>query len=401
MTQSIPAIILGSGITPLGVLRILRRAGIPYYIAQAGDPFLRRSRWYRPLPGRDLQRKGETVEAWLDRLPFERAVLMPSSDRWITRIAELGPQYRDRFPASLSEPQVLRHLVDKGAFARSVKELGIPHPYSKTVLTHEDLIDIPERVFDAAILKPRDSQSFQEKFATKAFHVRGRDEVVERLKVIRAEGLDAIVQEYIPGPAKHHYFVDGFVDRNGRVCGLLVRERLRMYPADFGNSTFMISVEPAAAAPAVKSIERLLTTIGYRGIFSAEFKLDARDDIFKILEVNARPWWYVDFAARCGVDVCSMAYSDALDRDVPSVGTYQVGRRLVYPYTDFFACLAMRRRGELSLWSWVRSWCGATQPVFQWSDPLPAARGTVDILTAFFRRRLARFSARSAVRGPR
>src|SRR5262252_2771209 len=98
MTQSIPVIVLGSGITPLGVLRILRRAGIPSYLAQPGDPLLRRSRWYRPLPGGDLLREDETVEAWLERLPFERAVLLPCSDRWITRIAELPPHYRNRFP---------------------------------------------------------------------------------------------------------------------------------------------------------------------------------------------------------------------------------------------------------------------------------------------------------------
>lgn len=398
MTQSIPVIILGSGITPLGVLRILRRAGIPTYLAQPADPLLKRSRWYRPLPDHDVQREDETVESWLERLPFERAVLMPCSDRWITRIAELPPQLRNRFPASLSEPQVLRHLVDKGAFARRLKEIGIPHPYSKTLDSHDDLVDIPDRVFEAAIVKPRDSQSFQEQFGVKAFHVSGLGEVAERLQAIRAEGLDAILQEYVPGPAKHHYFLDGFVDRHGSMRGLLVRQRLRMYPADFGNSTAMISVVPGAAAQAVESIQQLLSTIGYRGIFSSEFKLDARDGMFKILEVNARPWWFVDFTARCGVDVCSMAYSDALEQDVPSVDTYQVGRREVYPYTDFFACRAMRGRGELSLWSWFRSWFGATQTVFQWSDPLPATAGAIEILTAFLGRRLSR-SPRSATRG--
>jgi predicted ATP-grasp superfamily ATP-dependent carboligase len=345
-----------------------------------------------------MLRDDETVESWLERLPFERAVLIPCSDRWITRIADLPPQFKNRFPASLSEPQVLRHLVDKGTFARSVKEFGIPHPYSKALDTHDDLVDIPDRVFEGAILKPRNSQSFQEKFGTKAFHVRGREEIAERLQAIRAEGLDAIVQEYIPGPGKHHYFVDGFVDRHGRTRGLLVRARLRMYPADFGNSTFMVSVVPDAAAQAVESIQQLLKNIGYRGIFSAEFKLDARDGVFKIIEVNARPWWYVDFTARCGVDVCSMAYADALEQDVPLVDTYQVGRRLVYPYTDFFACVAMRRRGELSLWSWFRSWFGATQPVFQWSDPLPATAGAAEVLAAFFLRRLAALSPRSTAR---
>jgi predicted ATP-grasp superfamily ATP-dependent carboligase len=401
VTQSIPVIILGTGITPLGALRILRRAGIPCYVAQADDPTLRRSRWHRPLPARDLQREGEPVEAWLERLSLERAVLMPCSDRWITKVAELPPHLRERFPASLSEPQVLQRLVDKGMFEKSLKEIGIPHPYSKSLDTPDDLVGIPDQVFDAAILKPRNSQSFQEKFGAKAFHVRGREEVAERLEAIRAEGLDAIVQEYIPGSAGNHYFVDGFIDRHGQMRGLLVRERQRMYPVDFGNSTAMISVVPGAAAQAVDSIQRLLTTIGYRGIFSAEFKLDARDGLFKILEVNARPWWYVDFAARCGVDVCSMAYFDALGQEVAGVDAYQVGRRLVYPYTDFFACLTLWRAGKLTMWSWIRSWIGAMQPVFQWSDPSPAFLGALEILGASVRRRLPGLSPRGEARNPR
>jgi len=390
MSTSVPVVLLGSGITPLGVIRILKRAGIRTFLAHPTEPLLRRSRWYQRLSDADIQRADETLESWLDRLPFDRAVLMPCSDRWVTALSDLRPELRDRFPASISTPQVLRQLVDKGMFAKTVEELGIAHPYSKMLEGESDLADIPEHVFEAAILKPRNSQNFHDRFGVKAFHVSGRPEVAERLRALRAEGLDAIVQEYIPGPATHHYFVDGFVDRHQSIRGLLVRQRLRMHPADFGNSTAMISVTPDAAAQAVASVRLLLQRIGYRGIFSAEFKLDPRDGMFKILEVNARPWWYVDFTARCGVDVCSMAYRDALEQDVPEIRTYEVGRRLVFPYTDFFACQAMRQRGELSWWSWFRSWLGATQPVFQWTDPLPAMAATVEILGAFLRRRIAR-----------
>ena len=66
----------------------------------------------------------------------------------------------------------------------------------------------------------------------------------------------------------------------------------------------------------------------YRGIFSAEFKRDPRDGLFKLLEVNARPWWFVDFAVRCGVDVCRMAYDDALGREVPPLDTLRSRRDL-------------------------------------------------------------------------
>ena len=52
---------------------------------------------------------------------------------------------------------------------------------------------------------------------------------------------------------RDHYFVEGFMDRDGRVCGMLARRRIRMYPKDFGNST---STE---THPSVGGVERRAT----------------------------------------------------------------------------------------------------------------------------------------------
>ena len=116
--------------------------------------------------------------------------------------------------------------------------------------------------------------------------------------------MSVVLQEYIPGSFTEHYFVDGYVDRAGQIKALFARRRLRIYPPDFGNSTAMVSVALARSAQAVDSVRRVLGAVGYHGIFSAEFKRDPRDGQFKLLEVNTRPWWFIDFAVRCGVDVC-------------------------------------------------------------------------------------------------
>ena len=107
-----------------------------------------------------------------------------------------------------------------------------------------------------------------------------------------------------------------------------------MHPPDFGNSTHMISVPLSEVEPAAQSLRAILAAIQYRGIFSAEFKLDARDGIFKILEINARVWVFVEFAGRCGVDVCTMAYRDALGLPITDFPVYRSGVRLVSPYVD-------------------------------------------------------------------
>ena len=73
-----------------------------------------------------------------------------------------------------------------------------------------------------------------------------------------------------------------------------------MHPPDFGNSSYMVSVPLQEAAGAVDTLRTIMGHTGFRGIFSAEFKRDADDGLFKLLEVNIRPWWYVEFNQRFG-----------------------------------------------------------------------------------------------------
>ena len=389
-----PVIVLGSGITALGVIRILVRNGLRAFSTETSDPLVTRSRWHRPMPIASKVSEGSLGD-WLEQTGLTHAVLMPCSDHWVGEVATLDPEHHERFPSSVPKPDILERFVDKGYFAALLRETATPHPFSRVVDSEADLATVPQAVFSSAILKPRDSQSFFRRFGVKALHVGSRADAAEQLTALRAEGFPVILQEYVPGPATQHYFVDGFVDRTGAVRAVFVRQRLRMFPLDFGNSTYMVSVRPEAAAGAVSAITSLLTHAGYRGMFSAEFKLDPRDGVFKILEVNARAWWYVDFAARCGVDVCRMAYEDALERPVAEVKSYRVGQRLVFPYTDYFACVALRQRGQLSRASWMRSWLGAMQPVFQLRDPAPSVRATARIVATFLGSRLRRLASRS------
>jgi D-aspartate ligase len=383
-----PILVLGDGITVLGVVRVLARGGLRPLATQAGDRVVSRSRWFEPVPGGFGQLHAVGLSQGLRDLPLERAVLMPCSDAFARAVAEIDSDLTARFPASVSAPDTLARFIDKGRFAETLVEHSIAHPWSEVVENAADLSRAPDRIFDHAILKPRDSQSFFRRYGVKAVHVSSRTDATEQLEAMSAEGFSFILQEYIPGGAQQHYFVDGFIDRGGSVRGLFARQRLRMYPLDFGNSTYMVSVPVEAAAPAAEAITSLLQRVGYRGVFSAEFKLDPRDRVFRLLEVNARAWWYVDFAARCGVDVCRMAYDDALGRPVTTVERYAVGRGLVFPYMDYNACRESLRRGQLSVWEWGRSWLGAMQPVFSLSDPRPASAEFAWILAEWLGRRV-------------
>jgi D-aspartate ligase len=380
---------LGSGITVLGVLRALSRSEVDVLALPDTDRATRRSRWYHPAPQALSGMRPEMLGQLVHALP-SGTVLMPCSDTWARTVSALPAEVRARYPASVPPLPAIDTLVDKSSFRGALARLSLPHPETHVMSSVQDLEAIGDKILESSFLKPAHSQQFFARFRVKAFRVSGRADARARLAECIAAGFQMMLQEYIPGPPTNHYFIDGFMDRTGVVRALFARRRLRMSPPDFGNSTYQISVPLAEAADAVDTLRKLLADLRYRGIFSAEFKKDARDGTFNLIEVNARPWWYVDFAARCGVNVCEMAIRDALGQRVETVDAYAVGRRCVYPYYDLQA-IRDEKRGARGLLSWASAWLGPYQPVFRWSDPLPAL-GEVGALVGQRVRRFGRSS---------
>ena len=377
-----PALILGGEwLWGLSMVRSLGRRGVPVYATGTKGSFVAYSRWHRAVPAEwGAPPSPAALPDYLAQVPGDGMVLIPTTDNWALAAARLPAALAARFPASLPSLQSLEVLVDKGRFASRLERLGVPHPRTVRLGRDPDLAHVPADAFTDAFLKPRDSQAFRTRFGVKALHFRTPDEAMARAREAGRAGVEVMLQEYVPGPPSHHYMVEGFVDRTGRVCARFVRQRLRMHPPDFGDSTYMVSVSLDRVRAAVDSLDHLLAHLSYRGVFEAEFKYDARDGQFKLLEVNARPWYFIGFAASCGVDFCAMAYRDALDLAVEPGHTYEPGRHCVVG-SDRFACWALFCQGQLSAWAWLRSWLGAGQMLFAWDDPIP---GFVRILRSLW-----------------
>jgi D-aspartate ligase len=393
-SAALPVIVLSGGVTALGVMRSFGRRGIETYVHPDARDYIRYSRWYRPLLQETHGNAGQPIAATLrdalQRSRLEHGFLCACSDDWNRAVADYAEDSDARFLSVVPRPGALDRLQDKGGLATLLQELNVPMPATRLVHGVGDLADLPQSSETFYFLKPTDSQRFLAHFGTKGMRVPTADEARRRLAEIVSAGMSVVLQEYIPGPFTEHYFVDGYVDRGGQVKGLFARRRLRIYPPDFGNSTAMVSVALADVTQAVDSARRVLGAVGYQGIFSAEFKRDPRDGLFKLLEVNTRPWWFIDFAVRCGVDVCRMAYDDAQGKAVAPVEHYRVGATCVFPYYDFFAMQPLLKAGSMTWGRWMREILPALQPVSCWDDPVPGVVALSRVIRSAVRNRLHR-----------
>jgi len=381
-SASVPILALGSGVTLAATLNVLHHTGIQTYALCPPTDFVRHSRWFRPLPTGLPNPQPADLEALLESLDLASAALLPCSDDWLRAVASLPARVARRFPSSIS-PACVDLVTDKWRFAQTLADLAIPRPRTQLISSRPQLDTLPDFHFAGAILKPLSSVHFASKYGVKGYLVQSRAEaaaLADRLE------LPIMLQEFIPGPPNAGYFVDGFRDRYGRITALFARRRLRMFPAKLGNSTLIESVPTRNLHRAILPLEHLLEEISYRGIFSAEFKFDERDRTFKLIEINGRPWWYVEFANRSGVDVLSMAYRDALGLSVPSVCNYQVGRRAVFTLNDLRGW-RQQNGASPSLPSLLESWLTSDSTPFHWNDPLPALSYLRQTCAAFLRTR--------------
>jgi predicted ATP-grasp superfamily ATP-dependent carboligase len=370
----VPVLIFGSHITALGVLRALVARGIPSYVVDDTSDIIVHSRWYRAAE-RTLAETDDSaaLAAYLSSLTLPRAVLIACSDRWMSAVAGLPSELCDRFPASVPPRAAVETFVDKERFRTLIDRLGIPHPRTLPLRNPADLDLATDVDLEDGFLKPTDSQRYYLRFGTKGSFVTSREEAARLVADAAEAGLTFMLQEWIPGDMSATILIDGFVDRVGVIKAMVARRRVRMDPPRIANTASDVTIPLADVREATDALKRLLPAVGYRGIFNVEFKFDARDGHFKIIELNPRPFWLIGHIAKAGADLPWMTYLDAQELPIPDVPPYQIGRHGLYEIPDGAALVrawSSLRRPEGSV---IDLWLRGDHTLFWLEDPMPGA----------------------------
>ena len=374
--QDLPVLIFGPHIAALGVLRALAGRGVPTYVVDDTTNVIVRSRWYRS-PGRTLAETSdpEVLADYLRSLDLPGAVLIACSDTWALAVSGLPEDVRERFPASISPRAAIERFVDKDRFRALVDELDIPRPRTQPIHGPADIDRASDEDLANGFLKPTESQAHNRHFRTKGFFIESREQARAIVEEGAAAGVTFMLQEYIPGDTSKTFLLDGFVDRHGTLSSIVARRRVRMDPPLLANTCSDETIPLGRLEACLPALRRIFATVGYRGIFNVEFKLDERDGRFKIIEVNARPFWLIGHIAKAGADLPWMSYLDAQDLPVPTPVPYQIGRFGMYEIPDATAIGRALVAGRRPVGPILRPWLLGDKALFWWSDPMPAIGG--------------------------
>jgi predicted ATP-grasp superfamily ATP-dependent carboligase len=369
-------VVLGSDFKALGVVRSLGRRGIPSIIidnlprsAWFSRYIVKQFRWHGPMDSTSFLNfllnigKEYHLEQW---------VLFPVQDEVVELVARNNQQLAGIYRLVTQEWEIVQWAIDKCLTYRMAQEMDVPYPKTWYPVNEDDLRKL--EISFPVIVKPAISIHLQQAMRLKALFASNYAELLTqyRLAANIMHPQEIMIQEFIPsdGHDRTQFSVATYC-KEGRAIIRMTARRTRQYPIDFGlSSTFVEAVEvPALFEPA----EKLLRYMRVSGMVEIEFKYDCRDEQYKLLDINVRPWAWHTLCIACGLDFPFIQYCDVLEQApvsvVPCYGNYHWVRLL----TDLPAGLQEMRAGITTPWAYFHSLLGKTVfAVFDWSDPLPA-----------------------------
>ena len=212
--------------------------------------------------------------------------------------------------------------ADKSRTFALCDRLDIPHPRTWTIRDSDDLKRLSNAADYPIVLKHTRNLG-----GSRGVRFVGNGQELtsahEQLSGLHLDTSRILAQEYVPG-----LLFDAVTVAKDGVCPqVFTSVRKLMYPISGGVTCISVSTR----SEELKNIARkIVSALNWNGPIEMEFKLDARDGKFKLIEINPRFWASLDSAIRCGVNFPAIAVDLAIGREVDPVDEHEHGARHKY-----------------------------------------------------------------------
>jgi len=237
-----------------------------------------------------------------------------------------------------------------------------------------------------AVIKPRiSSGSFG------IVYVRKREDLLSSYQSVHERYPFPLIQEWIPDGGGT-FGMAGLFDEASNIKAAFVHEKLRMYPVQGGPSTLREGVEH----PQIMKLGlSLFKSLNWVGVGMVEFKVDPRDGIPKLMELNPRFWGSLQLAIVSGVDFPYLMLRMAREESFEPVLHYTVGKRCRWLLLgDVLHFLDNPHRFHLRPSFFDFSDPNTSYDIFSRDDPLPLLGSVATFFTFLYDPEMKRFLER-------
>jgi len=256
-------------------------------------------------------------------------LLLPSNDHAVYNLSLHKDTLSQYYKIITEDIEIIENIYNKRKLLQIADKVGIPIP--ATIMPEFENPRIVELRYPI-LIKGNQGLNFYKRFKHKAFIITTPEKLIniwgKELKEAKPE--EYIIQEIIPNVHKT-VSVTVFAEK-GTVYTYWMGVKLREHPVTFGTATCAKSIYDEEM---LKLSKQLIKELNYSGVCEIEWLRDSRDNIPKLIEINARTWLWVGLAAKCGVNYPKIIYEYMYDRKIPKVTDYLKDKIWLNIYTDF------------------------------------------------------------------
>ncbi|OLB82768.1 MAG: hypothetical protein AUI12_18385 [Acidobacteria bacterium 13_2_20CM_2_57_6] len=357
----------------LGILRSLGRLGIPVHLVACDSQtpgFFSRYCKGRLVCNVESGNAGKSVEVLLElgRKIGRKSILIPTDDNAVLFVADHAAALREQFLFPPMCPELIREVSSKKGMYYLAKEHGVPTPEAAFPTSRHDVLDFISRAKFPVMLKAIYGSQLMKISGQKMFIVHTEAELLEKYDALEDPAHpNLMIQEYIPGGDDTVWMFDGYFNDRSECLLAFTGKKIRQYPVSQGSTSLGICLESQAVR---ETTTEFMKKIGYKGILDIGYRYDARDGLYKVLDINPRIGSsFRLFVAENGMDVARALYLDLTGRQVIP-GTAREGRKWVVEDQDLVSCLRYHQQGKLTFKQWLDSFRGVEEAGYYASDDL-------------------------------
>ncbi len=354
MTE-LPAIVLGCHKIGLGVIRALGRmrvpvVGVSYSKMDMGcaSKHLVEHHWC-PHPDVDPEGFLSVLNALSHR--WNGSVLIPSDDATLIPVSKHKQELTSLFRVATEDWSVVEKCVVKKYTYALAEQIGVQCPRTRICMTGEEARDFARLVGFPCLLKPTVGHSFFERFRQKMFFVNNVRELERLYAQLNEERIEVMLQEYIPGDDRCGVNYNSFFAKGKRLIEVMAQKD-RLSPPRIGFPRVVISKRlPELSSPAARFLEAL----GYSGFSCMEFKKDARDGKYRLMEINARLNLSTPLSVMAGVNFPYLLYRYTANGELPCpINMFREGVYWIDLSKDIWESVRSYRRERFPVLDYVR-----------------------------------------------
>jgi len=315
--DDVPAIVIGSDINGLGVVRSLAREGVPVWLVDRdrSNPSMR-TRYGTKLTFESLSGDG-LLRSLLDlRGQFAtRPVLFLTQEHSVETVSQYRARIAEAYRISMPDDDVMRRMMDKATFQALAEEHGFPVPRSVHLAGPQDLGKLDQLAFPC-VLKPTVKTPSYEQGFKKAYKVEGMGEARDILMRV-ADAAEMIAQEWIEGGDDHIFFSLQYRNASPRAVASFTGQKLRSWPPSTGGTASCIPA-PDHHSELSALTDAFFSKTGMIGLCSMEYKQDARTGRFLMIEPTVgRTDFQEEIGTLNGVNIPLAAYCGEIGKAFP------------------------------------------------------------------------------------